>query len=75
VITRRYKNNRRGASHDILYVGDTSSLSGALVDHPKWDCLILQNANCIGTHIDEDHNSRAAKRDDLIRQYAPACNR
>ena len=75
MITRRYKNNRGGVSHDVLYVGETSNLSVALVNHPKWNCLILQNANCIGTHTDEDHHSRAAKRDDLIQQYVPACNR
>ena len=75
VITRRYKNSGSGISHDVLYVGDTLNLSLTLLNHPKWDCLIRGSANCIGAHIDEDQNSRVAKREDLIQQYAPACNR
>ena len=74
VITRRYKNSGSGISHDVLYVGDTLNLSLTLLNHPKWDCLIRGSANCIGAHIDEDQNSRVAKREDLIQQYAPACN-
>jgi len=74
VITRRHKNSGSGISHDVLYVGDTLNLSLTLLNHPKWDCLIRGSANCIGAHIDEDQNSRVAKREDLIQQYAPACN-
>jgi hypothetical protein len=75
VITRRYKNKRGGVNHDVLYVGETHNLSGMLENHPKRDFFIRLNANCIGTHIDHDHNSRAAKRDDLIQWLDPACNR
>lgn len=75
VITRRYKNNRGGVSHHILYIGDTQNLSMVLADHPKRACFLSKNANCIGSHIDEDSQSRAVKRDDLIQQHNPACNR
>lgn len=73
-VTRRYKNNRGGVSHDILYVGETCDLSTRLATHPKRDCFIRRMANCICTHIDFDEESRLAKKDDLIQQHHPNCN-
>jgi hypothetical protein len=75
VITRRYKNSRGGVSHHVIYVGDTHDLSTMLAKHPRRDCFLRRKANCIGAHVDEDQNSRTAKRDDLIQQLDPACNR
>jgi hypothetical protein len=75
VITRRYKNSRGGLSHDIIYVGDTHDLSTAMDNHPKRECFLRLKANCIGTHVDQDQHSCAAKRDDLIQQHNPPCNR
>ena len=73
-VTRRYKNNRGGINHDIVYIGETIDLSTTLTNHQHRDCFARQNANCICTHVDDDEESRHAKKDDLIRQHHPNCN-
>ena len=73
-VTRRYKNNRGGITHDIIYIGETSDLSTTLTNHQHRDCFARQNANCVCTHVDDVEDSRRAKKDDLIRQHHPNCN-
>jgi hypothetical protein len=73
-ITKRYRNNQGGYSHDVIYLGETEDLSTRFNNHHKADCFDQREANCICTHRDDNANSRLTKEADLIKRYTPPCN-
>jgi hypothetical protein len=73
-VSRRYRNNRGGYSYNIIYLDETSDLATRLEKHNEWDCFARQYANCICSHLDNDRDSRLAKKEDLLRHCTLYCN-
>ena len=73
VITRR--TGRGGAQeHEVLYVGETANLQGALANHPKAECFTRHKAELVGVHRQEDETSRTEMVEDLVAELRPPCN-
>jgi hypothetical protein len=74
-IGRRYSDKKGGYRYDVLFVGETSDLATSLENRSEWNSFAQRYANCICTHLDNDRDSRLAKREDLLRHYAPGARR
>ena len=73
VVTKR--TGRGGAQeHEVLYVGETANLQGALANHPKGECFTRHKAEFVGVHRQEDVTSRRETVADLAAQLRPLCN-
>lgn len=72
-VTRRY-DDEGTPSHRVLYIGQALNLSTEFENHPKADCFVLHDANCICTFAVNDEEIRSAVEMDLVGYYHPRCN-
>jgi len=73
-ITRRYKNSNKKYVHKLIYIGRTEDLSTRFDGHHKDECFVENDANCICTYSEDDHDLRCTKETDLINRHNPPCN-
>lgn len=77
-IGRRYSDKKDGYRYDVydvLFVGETSDLATSLENRSEWNSFAQRYANCICAHMDNDRDSRLAKREDLLRHYDQGARR
>jgi hypothetical protein len=63
-----------GASHDVVYVGQTGDLSSRPLNHHKTACFDRHSANCLLIHLEAKETVRLDVEGDLIAAYKPPCN-
>lgn len=62
-------------THDLIYVGETGDLSNRFNNHPKKNCIMRGNANCICIHsFYGSESERLAAEADLLNAYDLPCN-
>lgn len=73
MVTRRAFNNAtfRRASHEVLYIGETSDLSGSLWSVSRLDGFRKQGANCVCVFPTEDPAQRESMVAALTEQHGP----
>ena len=74
VFTVRTPKPEGGASHPVIYVGQTGDLSTRFDNHHKADCIVQHQSNCICILVQEDEQMRLAIEKDMIDNYNPPCN-
>ena len=73
-ITRAESNATGGATHTVIYIGQTGDLSERFDDHHKAACFSRNKANRICVHVEANEKTRLAIEADLIKSYNPPCN-
>ena len=76
IFTRRELDYRGGATHNLLYIGQTNSFPGRLTRlHHKWEGVLRNQGNCICIYLEVNDWERNTIEDDLIRKYLPPLNK
>lgn len=73
-ISRRYKNNEGGFSHDDIYIGETDDLKDRINNHHKRDCFRREKYNAISIHLENHEHDRLNIESDLLGAKNPPCN-
>jgi hypothetical protein len=75
VTKRAYDNGTyHRASHDGIYIGQTTDLSGALAAEGQLDRFRKYGANCVCVHVLADEERRIAVERDLLDAHHTHCN-
>lgn len=74
VFSRRFRNQREGFLHDVLYVGETEELSDRLAQHHKLNLAVQAGCNCICFLPEPDRRRRLSVEADLRRGNKPPYN-
>lgn len=73
-ITKAIANGQGGATHSVIYIGQTGDLSERFDDHHKADCFRRHGANRTCVMVESGEQRRLAIEQDLIAAYNPPCN-
>ncbi len=75
-ITKRAYRNRtyNTASHDAIYIGQTSSLADAFGAAVSLERFLKHEANCVCVHLLADPEQRIAVVEDLLGMHSTHCN-
>ncbi len=75
-VTKRLFQNTtyRRASHEGIYIGQTSSLADAFSTHFRLDCFSKHGANCVCVCVIAGDERRAATEQDLLAAHSTSCN-
>jgi hypothetical protein len=74
VVTKRLPAENGDFRHDVLYVGETGSLSERFASHHKADAMERRQANCINVLQERNAEVRLRIEADLIASHNPPCN-
>lgn len=75
IFTRREINTRGGATHNLLYIGQTISLPIRLNRlHHKWEAVFRNRGNCVCVYSELNNRNRNRIESDLICKYEPPLN-
>jgi hypothetical protein len=75
VTKRAYDNSTyHRACHDVIYIGQTADLSGALAAEGQLERFRKYGANCVCVHVLADEERRIAVEGDLLDAHYTHCN-
>jgi hypothetical protein len=75
-VTKRVFNDKtyRRASHESIYIGQTTDLTGPLATPLQLACFEKLGANCICVYVDASEERRLAIAQDLMAAHHTTCN-
>jgi len=75
-VTKRGFNDKtyRRASHESIYIGETTDLTSPLAPPPQLACFEKHGANCICVYVDASEERRLAVVQDLLAAHRTTCN-
>jgi len=73
-VTKRLFNNKnyRRACHEVLYIGETSSMAEPLASLFQLDAFEKRGANCVCVYPTTDEAQRRTMLEDLVAGNSPA---
>ena len=73
-ISQRTIKSGGGASHSVIYIGQTKDLSERFDEHHKADCFERNSINAISVLVESNKQERLDIESDLIAARNPPCN-
>ena len=75
-VTKRAFNDKtyRRASHESIYIGQTTDLTAPLATPVQLACFGKHGANCICVYVDASEERRLAIAQDLMAMHNTTCN-
>ncbi len=75
-VTKRVFSDKtyRRASHESIYIGETTDLTGPLAMPVQLACFDKHGANCICVYVDASEERRLAVVQDLLAAHRTTCN-
>ena len=75
-VTKRVFNDKtyRRASHESIFIGQTSDLTAPLATPVQLTCFEKHGANCICVYVDANEERRLAVAQDLLAAHNTTCN-